>query len=184
MNCNNSELPKGSQGCLVTSFGQQQPPSNQSWNRNSSDKQGVWSWSFWVGFIPLTLPRVTDCSRMCVAECTVITSVSPSSHNMPLCSSTICFNSPSPQHDQGPLAYPVINLCGIWECYFSAPTQVGKRFIKASKVNQILLLWIFRLRVFDAKRYFTCVFWRYALILQPTFLFKHGFEQLLQLQSY
>lgn len=70
----------------------------------------------------------------------------------PVCSSAICFNSPSPLHGQGPPGYPVIHLCGIRECCFSASTQVGKRVIKVSEINQNLLWWTRLLRALDAKR--------------------------------
>lgn len=70
----------------------------------------------------------------------------------PVCSSAICFDSPSPLHGQGPPGYPVIHLCGIRECCFSASTQVGKRVIKASEINQNLLWWTRLLRALDARR--------------------------------
>lgn len=184
MNCNNPELQKGSRGCLVTFLGQGQPQSNQSWNSNSSDKQGGWSWRFWKGFFSLELPRVSGCGRMCAVERAAIPSASPSSRSVPSCSSAVCFNSPSPRPDQGPPGYPVIHLFGIWECCFSAPTQVGKRVIKALEINQHLLWRIFRLRALDATHHFTHVFWHHALILHLTFLFKHDCEQLFQLRLY
>lgn len=52
MNCNNPELQQGSKSSLVNLLGQEQPQSSQSWNSNSSDKQGVWSWRFGMGFFP------------------------------------------------------------------------------------------------------------------------------------
>ena len=76
---------------------------------------------------------------MHAVERAAIPSSSPSSHSVPFCSSAICFNSPSPQHDQGPPGYPVIHLSGIWEYCCSAPAQVGKRVIKASEINRNLL---------------------------------------------
>lgn len=66
MNCNNPELQKGSRGCLVTFLGQGQPQSNQSWNSNSSDKQGGWSWRFWKGFFSLSSYRVSQAAAGCV----------------------------------------------------------------------------------------------------------------------
>lgn len=52
MSCNNAELQQGSQGSLLNLLGREQPQSSQSWNSNSSDKRGVWSWRFWMGFFP------------------------------------------------------------------------------------------------------------------------------------
>lgn len=61
MNRNNAELQQGSQSSLVNLLGQEQPQSSQSWNSNSSDKEGVWSWRFGTGFFP---SHATACCRL------------------------------------------------------------------------------------------------------------------------
>lgn len=138
-NCN-TELQQG----LVKQLGQEQHQSRQSWK--SKLEAGDLGWDF---------PLSCYCASQAAIRMLLNTLWSPLLSLLPqcaCCSLAICFNSPALQHDQGPPGYPVIHLCGIWECCFSAPTQLGKRVIKASEVNQNLLWWIFRLGALDAKR--------------------------------